>query len=124
MTRRLRIISFLAAVGCFALAASIYHLGFELWPPSATMADGRTAPLQSADVEACLRHRVLGWLGDGFGDTYWRNCRAHLSQYQALDGIELRFWSVVSSGLAGLVALFGFALSLRIDSASLRVQAV
>jgi hypothetical protein len=121
MTRRLRIISFLAAVGCFAFAAGIYQLGFELWPPSATMADGRTAPLQSADVEACLRGRVLAWLGDSHGDTYWRSCRAHLSQYRALDGLELRFWSVVGSGLAGLVALFGFALSLRFDSVSLRV---
>ncbi|WP_316204530.1 type IV secretion system DNA-binding domain-containing protein [Bradyrhizobium sp. SZCCHNS3051] len=121
MTRRLRIISFLAAVGCFALAAGIYHLGFEIWPPSATMADGRTAPLQSADVEACLRGRVLAWLGDGHGDADWRNCRAYLSQYQALDGIELRLWSVVGSSLAGLVALFGFALSLRMDSASSRV---
>jgi Type IV secretion-system coupling protein DNA-binding domain len=121
MTRRLRIIAFIAALGCFALIGGVYHLGLELWPPRATMADGRTVPLQSADVEACLRGRVLAWLGDSYGNTYWRNCRAHLSQYQALEGIELRFWSVVGSGLAGLVALFGFALSLRIDSASLRV---
>ena len=121
MTRRLRIISFLAAVSCFALSAGVYQLGLELWPPSATMADRRTAPLQSADVEACLRSRVLAWLGDSRGDTYWRNCRAHLSRYQALDGLELRFWSVVGSGLAGLVALFGFALSLRLDSTSMKV---
>jgi Type IV secretion-system coupling protein DNA-binding domain len=121
MTRRLRIISFLAALGCFALSAGLYQLGFELWPPRATMADGKTAPLQSADVEACLRGRVLAWLGDSYGDTYWRNCRVHLSQYQALEGIELRFWSVVGSSLVGLVALFGFALSLRFESPSLRV---
>jgi hypothetical protein len=69
MTRRLRIISFLAALGCFALSAGVYHLGFELWPPSATMANGRTVPFQSADVEACLKGRVLAWLGDSYGDT-------------------------------------------------------
>ncbi|WP_316162851.1 hypothetical protein [Bradyrhizobium sp. SZCCHNRI20481] len=41
--------------------------------------------------------------------------------YQALDGLELWFWTVVGLGLVGLVALFGFALSLRMDSASLKV---
>jgi Type IV secretion-system coupling protein DNA-binding domain len=121
MTRRLRIISFLAAIGCFAFAAGSYQLGFELWPPSATLADGTATPFRSADVEACVRGQVLAWLGDSYGDTYWRNCRAHLSQYQALDGFELRFWSVVGSSLFGLVALFGFALSLRMDSPSFRV---
>jgi hypothetical protein len=78
-------------------------------------------PFRSADVEACVRERVLAWLGDSYGDTYWRTCRAHLSQYRALDGLEFRFWTIVSFGLTGLVALFGFALSLRIDSASFRV---
>ena len=43
MTRSLRIISFIAAVGCFALSAGLFHLGFELWPPSATMAEHRPA---------------------------------------------------------------------------------
>jgi len=121
MTRRLRIISFLAAVGCFALAAGLYQLGFELWPPSATMADGTATPFRSADVEACVRGRVLAWLGDSYGDTYWRTCRAQLLQYGAMDGLEVRFWSIVGSSLAGLVALFGFALSLRMESLSFRV---
>ena len=121
MTRSLRIISFIAAVGCFALSAGLYHLGFELWPPSAKMADGTTMPFRSADTEVCLRRRALAWFGDRSGDAYWRTCREQLSQYQALDALELRFWSVVGSGLVGLVALFGFALSLRIDSSSLKV---
>jgi hypothetical protein len=107
MTRRLRIISFLAAVGCFAFAASSYQLGFELWPPSATLADGTATPFRSADVEACVRGRVLAWLGD----TYWRTCRVHLSLYGAMDAFEVRFWTVAGSSLFGLVALFGFALS-------------
>jgi Type IV secretion-system coupling protein DNA-binding domain len=121
MTRRLRIISFLAALGCFGLSAGLYQLGFELWPPSATMADGTVTPFRSADVEACVRGRVLAWLGDSYGDTYWRTCRAQLLQYGAMDGLEVRFWSVVGSSLAGLVALFGFALSLRMESLSFRV---
>src|SRR5439155_3722307 len=84
MTRRLRINSFLAALGCFALAAGIYHLGFELWPPSVTMADGRTTTFRSAEVEACLRGRVLAWFGDRNGDAYWLICRQQLLQYRAL----------------------------------------
>jgi hypothetical protein len=121
MTRRLRIISFLAALGCFAFAAGSYQLGFELWPPSATMANGRTVPLGSADVEACIRGRVSAWLGDSYGDTYWRTCRAQLSQYRALDGLEVRFWTVAGLSLVGLMALYGFAVSLRMDSPSLKV---
>jgi Type IV secretion-system coupling protein DNA-binding domain len=121
MTRRLRIISFLAALGCFALSAGVYHLGFELWPPSATMANGRTVPFQSTDVEACVKGRVLAWLGDSGGEAYWRTCREHLSLYGAIDSFEVRFWTVAGSSLFGLVALFGFALSLRIESASLKV---
>src|SRR5829696_7409865 len=34
---------------------------------------------------------------------------------------ELRFWSVIGTADAGMVALFVFALSLRVDSVSLRV---
>jgi hypothetical protein len=121
MTRRLRIISFLAAIGCFTLSTGVYHLGFKIWPPSATMANGRTVPFQSTDVEACVKERVLAWLGDSSGDAYWRICREQLSQYRALDGLEVRFWSVVGLSLVGLMALFGFALSLRMDSPSLKV---
>ncbi|WP_316202892.1 MULTISPECIES: type IV secretion system DNA-binding domain-containing protein [unclassified Bradyrhizobium] len=121
MTRRLRIICFLAAMGSFAVAASISYLGFEVWPPSATLADGRSAELKPADIDACIRGRGLAWLGDHSGDAYWRACRDWLMRYQALTGFELRFWCVISASLAGLLALFGFALSLRLDSVSLRV---
>jgi hypothetical protein len=121
MTRRLRIISFLAALGCFALSAGVYHLGFELWPPSATMANGRTVPFQSADVEACVKGRVLAWLGDIYGDTYWRTCRGQLAHFGAMDPFEVRFWTVAGLSLLGLTALFGFALSLRMESPSLKV---
>ena len=121
MTRRLRIVAFISAIGCFALSAGLYHLGFELWPPSATMADGRTTPFRSADTEACLRGRVLAWVGDRRGDIYWRTCREQLLQYQALDGFELRFWTVAGFGILGLVALLCFALSLRMDFPSLKV---
>jgi Type IV secretion-system coupling protein DNA-binding domain len=122
MTRRLRIIAFLAAVGCFAFAAGISYLGFELWPPSATLADGTTTPFRSVDIEACLRGRVLAWFGDRNGGAYWRSCRQQLLQYGALDGLELRFWTVAGSGIIGIVALLVFALSLRIDSPSLKVR--
>jgi hypothetical protein len=122
MTRRLRIIAFITAVGCFALAAGISYLGFELWPPSALMEDGRTMPFRSAEVEACLRGRTLAWLGDRSADAYWQSCRQQLSQYGALDGLEVRFWTVAGFGLVGLGALLVFALSLRIDSPTLKGQ--
>lgn len=121
MIRRLRIISFLGAVGCFAASAGISYLGFELWPPSATLADGRSVPLNSAEVEACGIARGLTWLGDRTGNAYWRACRDDLLRYQSLTSFELRFWSVIGTGLAGLVALFGFAISLRLDLVSLKV---
>jgi len=121
MTRRLRIISFLAAIGCFAAAAGISYLGFEVWPPSATLADGRSVLLPPADIQVCIRARGLAWLIDRSGEAYWRACHDWLSRHQALTGFELRFWSIVGTGLAGLVALLVFACSLRLDSISLKI---
>ncbi|WP_316200667.1 MULTISPECIES: type IV secretion system DNA-binding domain-containing protein [unclassified Bradyrhizobium] len=121
MTRRLRIICFLAAIGCFTVAASISHLGFEVWPPSAKLANGWSAEFKPADIDVCIRERGLAWLGDRSGEAYWRACRDWLTRYQALTGFELRFWSVIGASLAGLLALLGFALSLRLDSVSLKV---
>jgi Type IV secretion-system coupling protein DNA-binding domain len=121
MTRRLRIISFLIAMACFALAAGISYLGFEVWPLSATLADGRSVLFPPADVDVCIRARGLAWLGDRSGDAQWRACIDWLTRYQALTGFELRFWSVIGSSLAGLVALLGFALSVRLDTVSLKV---
>jgi Type IV secretion-system coupling protein DNA-binding domain len=121
MTRRLRIISFLAALGCFAAAAGIFYLGFDLWLPGATLADGRSVPLRSADIEVCIRERGVAWLGDRSGDAYWRACIDWLTRYRALTGFELRFWSVIGTSLAGMIALLGFALSLRLDPVSLKV---
>ena len=64
MTRRLRIVSFIAVLGCFALSDGFYYLGFELWPPSATMADGTKTPFRSVEMEVCLKERAVAWLGD------------------------------------------------------------
>ncbi|WP_439402647.1 helix-turn-helix domain-containing protein [Bradyrhizobium sp. DASA03068] len=65
LTRRLRIISFLAAIGCFAAAAGISYLGFEVWPPSATLADGRSALFPPADIQVCIKARGLARLARG-----------------------------------------------------------
>ena len=61
------------------------------------------------------------WVGDRSGDIYWRSCRQQLLQYGALDGLEVRFWTVVGSGVVGFVALLVFALGLRLGSPSLKV---
>jgi hypothetical protein len=121
MTRKLRIISFLAAMACFAATWGISYLGFELWPPSGKLADGSSVPFKSAGVKGCVKDRGLAWLGDREGSAYWRACRDQLSRYQAVAGFELRFWTVIGTTLVGLVALFGFALSLQLDSISLKV---
>ena len=121
MSKRLRIFSFIAAIGCFALSAGAYQLGFDLWPPSATLADGTTTRFRSADVEACLKGRTMAWLGDRSNDLYWHNCQRQLSQYRALNGFEIRFWMVISFGLLGIAALLMFALGLRFDSPLLKV---
>ncbi len=121
MTRRLRIIAFVATMSCFAFAAGSYQLGFEVWPLGATVADGTTMPYRSAQVHACVSQRILGWFGDRNGQAYWLLCRQQLSQSRALDGFEIRFWAVFGSGIAALVALFGFALSLRLDSPALKI---
>jgi hypothetical protein len=113
MSKRVRISAFLAAMSCFVLAAGFYYLGFELSPLSFTFADGATTPYPSEQVHACLSERVLSWFGDLNGEAYWLRCRQQLAQYGALGGIELRFWSIAGSGLAGFVALFVFALSVR-----------
>src|SRR4051794_14209473 len=102
MIRRLRIMSFLGAIGCFAASAAISYLGFELWPPSATLAEGMSIPFKSAGVIGCVKDRGLAWLGDREGSAYWRACREQLSQYQALAGFELRFWTVIGTILTGL----------------------
>jgi hypothetical protein len=69
MTRRLRIICFLSVMACFAGTAGISYLGFDLWPPQATMADGRSVPIKSADLQVCIRRRGLAWLGE----RLWRD---------------------------------------------------
>jgi hypothetical protein len=69
MTRRLRIISFIAALGCFAFAAGVYRLGFELWPPAPRWPMEGPCPSNQKDVEACLKGRILAWLGTAAGTT-------------------------------------------------------
>jgi hypothetical protein len=106
---------------CFAATSGISYLGFEVWPPSATLGDGSSVPFKSAEVKGCVKDRGLAWLGDRNGNANWRACRDDLLRYHSLASFELRFWCVVGTGLAGLLALLGFALSLRLDSVSLKV---
>ena len=79
-------------------------------------------PSGSADVEACVKGRFLAWLGG----QLWGHLLANLPRAAGAlsrHGPDSRFGSgpLLASSLAGLVALFGFALSLRVDSPSLKV---
>ena len=116
MSRRLKIIAFAATLAGFAAMVGAYDLGFERWPPRTTLADGRSVPLYAAGVQACFKARALALLDDATADDNWQACRQRLMAYGALDAFKLRCVAVAGSAAIGLVALFSFALSLRIDS--------
>lgn len=71
MTRRLKIIAFAAILAGFAMMASTYNLGFDIWPPQARLADGTSEPFRTAEVQACFKARVVALLGERDADRYW-----------------------------------------------------
>ena len=121
MTRRLKIMAFAATLAGFATMAGTYHLGFDLWPPPATLTDGTSAALRAADAQACFKARALALFGDDAAEAYWQACRRQLVSYRALSAFELRSTAVTVSGLIGLLALFSFALCVRTDRSSFKV---
>lgn len=121
MIRRLKIIAFAATLAGFAVMAGAYDLGFDRWPPQATLADGTAAPFRAAEVQACFKAQVIALLGDHAAGDYWQACRRQLLAYGALNAFELRSMAVAGSAVIGLLALFGFALCLRIDRSSFKV---
>jgi hypothetical protein len=121
MSRRLKIIVFATALSGFAVMAAAYDLGFERWPPRTTLADGRSVPLNATDIQACFKARVLALLGDAASNNTWQACRQRLTAYRALNAFELRSTLVAGGGVLGLLALFGFALCLRIDRPCFKV---
>ena len=121
MIRHLKIITLAVMLASFAGMAGVYQLGFDRYPPQATQSDGTSKPLGAADVQTCFKMRAVALMGDSAADTYWQTCRENLAYYRALDGFELRTLAVAGSGAIGIVALLGFALSIRFNRPSFKV---
>jgi Type IV secretion-system coupling protein DNA-binding domain len=121
MSRRLKIIAFATTLVGFAVMAGAYDLGFERWPPQATLTDGQSTALYAPDVQACFKARALALLGDAASNHYWQACRQRLIAYRALEAFEVRSVAVAGGGVIGFLALFGFAFCLRIDRPSFKV---
>ena len=113
--------TFAAALAGFAAAAGAWQLGFVAWLPEATMADGRTAPYHSEDVQRCLKAEILALFDLPGAVRFWHVCQDDLIHGQALSGFELRALAFAGSGLVGLLALFAFALAVRFEQKPAKV---
>ncbi|WP_419914625.1 type IV secretion system DNA-binding domain-containing protein [Hoeflea sp.] len=121
MTRTLKLILFTLALGGFAMTAGAWHLGFDLWPPRATLENGSRVPFHATEVQACFKSRLLGLFGDRPAAAHWNDCHYQLAAYRALTAFEARSLAVAAGSLLGLAALFGFAIVLRLEKPPARV---
>lgn len=121
MSRTLKVTTLLLALLGFAAAYGAYHIGFERWPPVATLPDGATKYFQPKVIEGCLQSRVLRLFGDRPSRDRWEACREYLDDYRALGPFDLRYYAV--AGILGfsLAALFAFALSVRFERSAPKV---
>jgi hypothetical protein len=120
MIRRLKIVTFIAALAGFGVMVESYQLGFVRWLPQGAASDGRTIVYPADRVDFCLRMRVFGLL-DGGSAQVWNICRAVLIHDQAWTGFELRWYAVSISGIIGVLALFIFALCVRFEPRPLKI---
>jgi hypothetical protein len=121
MSRRAKVLAFVGVLSGFGLTAAVYDLGFDVWPPMATLSDGTSTRLGAWDVQRCFKASALALFGDRSASGYWQTCRGSLVAYHAMDAFDLRSTGVVTGGVVGLLALFGFALCVRLEKPPLRV---
>jgi hypothetical protein len=121
MMRRLKIISFLVVLVGFAAMAGTYKLGFDLWPPRGLFPDGRIAVFPARDAPFCFKQRGLALLDVRGAERNWQACRQYFASYRALGAFDWRADAVFVNGLIGLLALFGFALCIRLERPSFKV---
>ncbi len=117
----LKVVTFAAAFVGFAIMAGAYELGFGRWPPQAILADGSTARFSTVEIQACFRAQIRALFGDSVAADDWRSCQDQLAEYGALDAFDLRSLAVVGGAVIGILALLGFALSIRADRSSSKV---
>jgi hypothetical protein len=113
MSRSLKVIALASTFAGFAATAGVYDLGFDFLPPRATLADGTTVPLPPSDLQACFKTQAFMLIGDADAASQWHICQKWLVKYGALEAFDRRSLVVAASGVTGLLALFGFALSVR-----------
>jgi hypothetical protein len=121
MIRHLKPIAFIGALAGFGLMVVAYNLGFDRWPPMATLADRTLTRFSAADVQACFKKEALSLFGDHDARAYWQACRQQLIAYHSLEGFALREATVTIGGLIGLVALFCFALLVRVEKPAFKI---
>jgi hypothetical protein len=119
--RRLKITLLGLVMGGISVLAVVGEIGIAWYPPVATLADGCQASLNPGDVRLCMGARVLASLGDRWSQDQWFACAQHFRKLHALEGIDVRYWSLLLSGAFTLASAFGFALALRFDRPPARV---
>jgi hypothetical protein len=70
-------------IGGIAVLALVNEIGIAWHPPVATLADGRQAFVNSADVRLCIGARVLASLGDRQSNDEWLACAQHFAKLRA-----------------------------------------
>ena len=121
MIRRIKMISFAAAIAGFAAMAVAFHLGFDRWPPQAVLADGSMVPLGAADLETCFKAQANALLGNPNASASWQACQDWLARYDALDAFNRRAIAVGAGATIGVLALLGFLLCLRLERPTFKV---
>ena len=121
MIRKLKVTFFLITLLGFMGAAGLYHLTFNIFPTSGVHPDGRQFTFFAEQITPCLQGRLYGLMGDDYGQQYWIHCMQQLDHYQALDSLNIRLYSVVTVLSIGLISLFLFALTLRLEKPAAKV---
>jgi Type IV secretion-system coupling protein DNA-binding domain len=120
MSRRLKITAFGAAMAGFAVMASAYDLGFGRWLPQGTV-KGRVVSFRANDVQGCFKAQMVALLDIPPAGANWQACRRELARYRALEAFEVRSIAVGGGAAIGLLALFGFALSVRTERPAAKI---
>jgi len=111
----------LAAVFCFATAASVYELALgDVFPVLAATQSG-LYPVPADHMRQCLHSRALSVFGDKVAQYYWSNCEAHFTRYRALGALEFRINALLAFSALGLLSLFAFAIASRLKQPAAKV---
>lgn len=104
----------------FALAFSVgawgaFEAGFTIWPPGVRAGDGTMLRYPAAEIQDCLEARLRGMSGDRKGKFVWRVCADVLGKSGALSGFNYRYYAMLGLGGAGIAALCGFLIIIRLE---------